>query len=71
MESVTCAGLGIFKGRSLCLTANDTSLIHIQFRQLYLNKQAHGKEVRQAKTKEIMDEEQFSPKINSKSNTLA
>ena len=38
MESITKLGIGIFKGRSLCLTELDASNIHKKFYSLYTNK---------------------------------
>lgn len=49
MESQTKFGLGIFKGKSLCLTVSDCALIHQKFIQLYKNKAVRDQEVKIAK----------------------
>lgn len=38
MESPTKLSIGIFKGKSLCLTQNEASLLHLRFMVLYKNK---------------------------------
>lgn len=76
MESQTNAGIGLFKGKSLCLTLADTQSIHKKFNQLYKNKVERDNEVKNARyserTEQILPSQTtFSPKINEKSLMLA
>ena len=45
-EEKTMAGIGMFKGKSLCLNESDVRMIHKKFQKLYFNKTEMEKETR-------------------------
>ncbi|CDW86176.1 UNKNOWN [Stylonychia lemnae] len=73
LEQQTAAGIGLIKGKSLCLFENDVRLIHKKFHRLYQNKinQDHLLKQKLEKEAQKVQEETFKPRINEKSHQLA
>lgn len=49
MECFTAAGVGLFKGKSLCLTQADAVTVNLRFSKLMKNKMAHDQEAKMAR----------------------
>lgn len=69
-EERTIAGIGVFKGKSLCLSESDVRSIHKKFQRLYLNKMERDKEQQRLRSHSLNTSlsdsiNTFSPKISN------